>query len=163
MKKFLVRLVLLCFSASMLYCSQKLQNGESGCRQDDDCEANEGTLPACRFVAACLNRACEGCDIHSCRVDTDCGNSQSCKLCEKGGNGICRDTCVGDSTCGEGDVCTDNRCVPRPCEDDSSCPVNFRCESAGCMHATCTKDEDCMGYCVHGLCTPALGRCISFD
>jgi hypothetical protein len=164
MKILLMRLVLFGLSVSMLYCSQKLQSGERGCRSDGDCEGSNTGLPACGMGDDCLNVGCEGCNNFLCKTDADCPvGSKKCMLCEKSGIGVCSSGCSNDLECGQGYVCADQRCVPMPCNDDSACPKNFGCESEGCLRTTCTKDDDCTGYCVGGLCVKQLGICFTYD
>lgn len=162
MKRCLYRIALLGLATSLLYCNQKLRVGEKGCESDGECEGSSGGRPACGFGDDCMNVNCAGCNVHSCRSDTDCGPNTTCKSCGNGG-GICWNSCTGEEQCGYGYACVDQRCGLKPCTEKADCAVNFECTPEGCKRVNCTSDEECVGYCVRGQCIQTQGKCFIFD
>ncbi len=162
MKRFFYRMILFGFALSLLYCTQKIGDGEIGCRSGADCE----DYLFCGSPDSCFNVECGACAVRSCKTDADCSASglpESCKFCGPG-RGVCRTTCVVDEQCDPGYACTDTGCAPKPCKAKSDCPGNFICTAEGCVHATCNSDLDCPGgYCIGGLCAEALGQCFYAD
>lgn len=78
-----------------------------------------------------------------------CENDDQCKENDEGQEmnyicvkGACRE-CGGDADCGEGFVCRENACVPKPeCERDRDCTGNLVCRLEQCV-LECGADGDC--------------------
>jgi hypothetical protein len=135
------------------------------CVENDDCGSGE----------ACSDNVC----VDTCSEDADCtddglfcNGDPVCTegLCDTTGNPCSGDTpvcveatdecveCVGDGDCGEGEVCTDNVCVPDvECTVDADCNDDNPCTTDTCTEGVCSNDQIA---CPQGQsCNPATGNC----
>ena len=147
---FLVLLVLACVH---------LACGDDTCHSNADCSAStDNQLNSC-FVAGLTT--CPALRAPSCTDDAQCTAGQLCNTDADGAGYVsstCTAPCSGDGTCGPTFACAgDGHCQPRTCAE---CPSFYSCADGTCRIPPCSHDSECSGgYCVNGICGPALGKC----
>ena len=89
-----------------------------------------------------------------CLGDTDCGDTQVCLP-----NGTCgaRPECAQNTDCANGFACNQGKCQ---CAEDTACAANQQCTNGACVvRPRCTDDSQCRGTgarceVTQGLCLP---------
>ncbi|CAH1795748.1 unnamed protein product [Owenia fusiformis] len=146
-------------------CFQKNHFGGS-CSEDKDCRSdlvcNEGVCSTCtREPSSCTaEHYCKGDSKDGFRCSpkeyfgAKCDDSLACASGHCGDGDLCVD-CEERSDCENGELCTDNTCVPRmvfgdPCEEDDECEVDLVCNTGVCSR--CRDDMGCteQQYCKAG-------------
>ncbi|MET0386701.1 MAG: MopE-related protein, partial [Polyangiales bacterium] len=159
---------LLCKYSSIFDASFCVPGACALCKSTERCE-NDVCVDPCASVTCednliCVRGECRDCTVAGCPRGQVCYQS----MCQV-------DACL-TQQCGEGEFCTDGRCVPL-C-DDSTCAIGERCNDEGacaadsCADVTCGNGEACRaGRCeanpcltipcpVGQACVPSLG-CIT--
>ncbi len=155
MSRRLVSLLLLLLGLACLH----LACGDDTCHSNADCPASsDNELNAC-FVPGLT--VCPTLLGASCTDDSGCTSGQVCNTNADGQGYVsttCTAPCTGDSACGPTFTCgSGGHCQPRTC---AQCPSYYSCSTGVCLIPACSHDSDCTGgYCVNGVCGPALGMC----
>ncbi|MEE2962511.1 MAG: hypothetical protein VYA34_17390 [Myxococcota bacterium] len=149
----LIRIGLWVLLSLTLACTQDSTSGGNGCESDDDCPASL-TCNARTYACSCAtDDACS--DAYG--EGFECNDFQLCQP---------RPPCVGNSDCGEGEICNSSdssggECIPSGgCGSTVHCDFNEYCSDGACKPG-CREVGDCqLGYiCEAGQCTP--GDCSS--
>jgi hypothetical protein len=142
-------------------------DGGSGCRSASDCPQLQSCLAPGELGG------CGACLVPepTCARDEECAPLGDGFICDSrpedcfcSGEKTCRAGCARDAECGEAAFCAPtHRCVPLVCRTDDGCPQHYECrppDNPHCYRKICPRDADCPGgFCVNGLCYPALGTC----
>ena len=121
----------------------------------------------------CLCELCiSSCDGKVCGDDGcggSCGECGDGVACVEGGCEGGDPPCTTDEDCDNGNLCTDDRCVPEigcvhvnnsaPCEDGNPCTAGDRCQDGACAAGAPQECIDDGNPCTHDLCDPESGAC----